>query len=66
MTEARWSVVILAALIFGGVTVIFGGILQNYPLAAGAGAASAMVFGGVTFFLASDGDKHINDPTKGD
>jgi hypothetical protein len=66
MTEARWSVVALAILIFGGVTVIFGGILQDYPLAAGAGLIGALGFGGIAFFLANDGDKHIHDPTQGD
>lgn len=66
MTEARWSVVIIALLIFGGVTMIFGTILQDYLLAAALGAAGAAVFGGATFFLATDGDKRLHDPKEGD
>jgi hypothetical protein len=65
MTEARWSVVVISLIIWGGVTAIFGGVLKNYSLAAGAGFAAALVFGVVSYFLADDGDKRLHEPPKG-
>lgn len=66
MTEARLSVVIIALLIFGVVTLIFGRIIQDYFLAAGIGGGGALIFAAAGLFLATDGEKRLQDPPKGD